>query len=99
MSPSGASQQKAEGACATRNGAAQPGLSFVTQKRDGECAKAAPREAQHTWETPGKDWAGVGTMRAALGPSEPVLAGEGDAAISVWRGPGMQGQGRTGWLG
>lgn len=46
LSPSGASQEKAEGACASRNGAAQLVLSFVTQKRDGECTKAGPREAQ-----------------------------------------------------
>lgn len=93
MSPSGASQHKAEGVHATRSGAAWLVPSLMTHKRDGECTKAAPREAQHTWKTAGTDSKGVEIMKAALGTSEPVHAGKGDRTIMVWRGPGMQGDG------
>lgn len=62
LSPSGASQHKAEGTHATRNVAAQLVPSFMTQKRDEERTKAAPREAQRAahMENPRK---GVGRGR------------------------------------
>lgn len=97
MSPSGTSQHKAEGTSATRNVAAELVPSFMTQKRDGESTKAAPREAQHAahMENPRK---GVGRGGNDEDMPEPVCAGRRDATIMLWRGPEMQGHGNTGWV-